>query len=932
MSDDNIHYTSVGVSEDGETFSYTDFETFEKKYIIVTETTYYGETVWAIPIVAFRTEDGYDVQYLDSDEDGIPNIFEELIGTDPMCADTDGDGLTDDQELSVTDTDPLVFASVQSGVSDANADSDGDGLSNADEILYGTDPLKADTDGDTLIDGDELKLRLDPAVPRTFGVLDSEYKVEQKIEADSAALSEINTDASPYKLSIDINAAGYVEGALEVHETSYIKAIQNDAMLGAAPELIYMGDVDTVTLRFEISEEYLDNTLNLYPKEEELAGIKRLNVFKYFEDINMLLPIETKFDLENNILYTEVDELGTYCVMNLELWLNSFVADEEQQSEAVPALMSLDAEPEAASTCFASVSLKPFLQQQPLDVVFILQTAGSSENYYKREKQMIENVSDRLFETYSDVRICIIEYKENGAAFVASDTASVWQTEADALSNALETLSYDVTTEYCNRGAAFSLMLDSVSFRDNAGKFVFQIMNGNTTVESGYFSQLDACVKRDINYSEISPSGWHYEDAAYGAKVESAIEATNGVNLTFSSGTEDDVYEHITEYLVPPQFTYVVKLATNYQEIHLKGILSPDNNVNSDQDSLMDWEEVDTTKISWNAEGEILVPTLAECMDYVQKPYAANGLSRIKDKLTVDAITMSEFEKRMYNALNNIGVLPILSNPCDEDTDGDGLWDDVDANPMHVFDQKFIHTEEKEDILTNDNIDEAMAAANASYNTMPLLEKIVSHDNLNFIYMRALATVAGGMLASMPNAAKFLTHFLNNTGQDYIYDATPVFCDIVESRKNICDNINSVLELCEDTVVEELNFITNPSVKFPGAPLSNKGFFGERLAITDWWFSIGNTDVVMSVHCERQGDTYIADIDYHFVDVYDWEQSSRAVGGLVTDGEMYELHRAGMAREYKSVGNYSFTIMWTKGERLDEENLSVDDHEIHFCY
>jgi len=41
-------------------------------------------------------------------------------------------------------------------------DLDGDGLSNADELLRGTDPLKSDTDGDGLKDGDEIAQSRNP--------------------------------------------------------------------------------------------------------------------------------------------------------------------------------------------------------------------------------------------------------------------------------------------------------------------------------------------------------------------------------------------------------------------------------------------------------------------------------------------------------------------------------------------------------------------------------------------------------------------------------------------------------------------------------------------------------------------------------------------------------------------------------------------------
>lgn len=64
--------------------------------------------------------------------------------------DTDGDGLTDLQEL------------LQFGTNPFSADTDGDGIPDGAEIDAGTDPLVADTDGDGIPDGEEIELDLDP--------------------------------------------------------------------------------------------------------------------------------------------------------------------------------------------------------------------------------------------------------------------------------------------------------------------------------------------------------------------------------------------------------------------------------------------------------------------------------------------------------------------------------------------------------------------------------------------------------------------------------------------------------------------------------------------------------------------------------------------------------------------------------------------------
>jgi outer membrane protein OmpA-like peptidoglycan-associated protein len=106
---------------------------------------------------------------LDSDGDGLTDEQERKYGTDPNNPDTDGDGLKDGEEVFKYHTDPLNPDTDGDGIPDGNevfkfktdplkADTDDDGLTDGEEILkYNTDPLRADTDGDGLTDGDEVK-------------------------------------------------------------------------------------------------------------------------------------------------------------------------------------------------------------------------------------------------------------------------------------------------------------------------------------------------------------------------------------------------------------------------------------------------------------------------------------------------------------------------------------------------------------------------------------------------------------------------------------------------------------------------------------------------------------------------------------------------------------------------------------------------------
>ena len=110
----------------------------------------------------------------DIDGDGVTNEQEIIDGTDPLKADTDGDGVTDGKEKT-DGTDPkdsckFILASQTLAPSTAwnTADCDGDGVTNAQEKADGTDLLKADTDGDGVPDGIEKANRTSGTNPCSF--------------------------------------------------------------------------------------------------------------------------------------------------------------------------------------------------------------------------------------------------------------------------------------------------------------------------------------------------------------------------------------------------------------------------------------------------------------------------------------------------------------------------------------------------------------------------------------------------------------------------------------------------------------------------------------------------------------------------------------------------------------------------------------------
>jgi hypothetical protein len=96
----------------------------------------------------------------DFDSDGLLNYYENLIGTDQFDSDSDNDGLLDGEEIFTYLTDPL------------NSDSDNDGLTDYQEVGAGTDPNEEDSDFDGILDSSEPGWNMDPDGDGLISALD----------------------------------------------------------------------------------------------------------------------------------------------------------------------------------------------------------------------------------------------------------------------------------------------------------------------------------------------------------------------------------------------------------------------------------------------------------------------------------------------------------------------------------------------------------------------------------------------------------------------------------------------------------------------------------------------------------------------------------------------------------------------------------------
>lgn len=173
--------------------------------------------VIGLPITGFVVAEHPETlsnELLDVDDDGI-SAYDELfiIGSDPLTADTDGDGLADGAELraetdlraSDTDDDGLTDSEEirDYGTDPTAADTDEDGLTDSEEITEGTDPLAADTDQDGVADGREIAAGTDPLQEDTDGDgVNDAQAIAKRTDSDGDGLNnyeertEYDTDPS----------------------------------------------------------------------------------------------------------------------------------------------------------------------------------------------------------------------------------------------------------------------------------------------------------------------------------------------------------------------------------------------------------------------------------------------------------------------------------------------------------------------------------------------------------------------------------------------------------------------------------------------------------------------------------------------------------------------------------------------------------------
>ena len=291
----------------------------------ITTTPNITDQVTPTPIDSFDWE-------TDTDGDGLPDDYEDYIGTDKNNPDTDNDNLTDCIEILLGYS-PINNDSDNDGVIDCDEDFDGDALTNLRELELGTDLSRKDTDSDDLADGEEIIIYgTNPLIYDTDedSVSDGEEIFIGKNPLDSTdgtlkILQTINTpinnieDSAISSVDITMESARNLNYSARVEDLYNLDMYSTDVVgrVGSPLEFCSNEEFESAIVTIHYDESFLGDTL------EENLGVL------WFDESTGFYVIQEQavVDTVKNTVTIKLEHFSTYVLVDLNIWNNPIYPD-----------------------------------------------------------------------------------------------------------------------------------------------------------------------------------------------------------------------------------------------------------------------------------------------------------------------------------------------------------------------------------------------------------------------------------------------------------------------------------------------------------------------------------------------------------------------------------------------------------------------------
>ena len=246
-----------------------------------------------------------------------------------LTNDTDEDGIPDFMEMQLFLTDPFKKDSDENGTDDGYEDADEDGLTNLQEIAISLNPVLKDTDGDGLTDGDELNKYstnpFDPDSDRDGATdkweLDNGY--DPKVaETSFDIVKKVEVDDKIKEVKIELNnVSGKTAESLSIQEGN--NGLVNEEVPGyisTSHDFEAEGDIKTAKVTYTLDNKLFEN------KDFSPA-------LYYFNEKEQRLELVKGQKLQGNILTANLTHFSKYILIDKtifdKVWEYTFLTPEE---------------------------------------------------------------------------------------------------------------------------------------------------------------------------------------------------------------------------------------------------------------------------------------------------------------------------------------------------------------------------------------------------------------------------------------------------------------------------------------------------------------------------------------------------------------------------------------------------------------------------
>lgn len=809
------------------------------------------------------------------------SIYNNVYTSEVKIINTSAENMNIEIDRNDDDNDGLInYLELICGTNPQNKDTDGDGLSDYIELMEtGTDPLLKDTDKNGINDGDE-----DFDADGLTNIDELKYGTN---------LFDADSDFDTLTDGDEINI--YKTNPLKKDTDSDGLTDELEILLGTNPN-----SVDSNSNGIEDSDEY-------YTFSQSYTG-----------EVETTVGVEITLDLMGKNIST----------LNIEPVLDDYFLN-----DAIPGYIdyaydfSVDDEFKSAIVTF-SFDKKLLEDEEFVPAIF----------YYNEEKQLLEELEGQ---TIAGNTVTVkLEHFSKYLLLDKTKFDSVWDNEIKQPDDDIVYKGIDIVLALDSSGSMIDNDRNNIR-KDVAKKFVNKLSDDDraavidfdytANLICGFTNDKDTLISAidtidsyggtvityaiDMAIKQFTSSTYVNNNSkkciilltdgggSYDASLSTTAKNENIVIYTIGLGhyVSEDLLVKIADE-TGGQFYYADNASELYG-IFDKVVDDADFYKDSDFDGINDYYEKKLNS------GELRLGngTTFIGLDYRNPDTDGDGL---KDGQEINIY--KDRDGRVYVYVNSDPLIP--------DGDRDGINDNDDPEPLTKLNSKYEIVSLKSHISKNSSIEELSKMADDTYNSVSVWEQVKNCLHYEWIYTRASLNVLGGPFAKFYNASKFMSNYLDNSGLLYTFSADRVLAT-PNGERHFCDNINELLETCEMAISNQasLCIATKDGAGLKATTYSNTGVSEDDKEGKDWWYSIGNSTAAITAKCTNDNGIYTLELYYYIQDFYDWEKNSEARGGLVNDGEMYELHEAGYAREYEVLGSYNTTIVWSKGERFSSK-------------